>query len=107
MLQGAHLFDAVLEPGLSLVRGHQPGQEEPGQGREERTSGNDEAILISRADARFREDVVHADKLDTAAHHLVDEPRLVHFLDGGDDLDFVAGVSSQILAQGDLRSGAA
>src|SRR5215469_6399678 len=107
MLQCAHLFDAVFEPGLSLVRGHQPRQEEPSQWYKSRTPWHDQAILVSRARARFGEKVLHADESDTTADHVVDEPRLIYLLDRGNDLDFVARVSSQVLAQGDLRSRAA
>src|SRR5215469_17005231 len=107
MPQCAHLFNAVLEPGLSLVRGHQAWQKNPGKWHESRTPWHNQAILVSRARARFREDVLHADEFDPAAHHLMDEPRLVYLFDRGNDLNFVAWVASQVLAQGDLRSGTA
>src|SRR6516225_955907 len=107
MLQCAHLFDAVLEPGLSLIRGHQPWQKEPSQWHENRTPWHDEAILVSRARARFGEDVLHAHELDTATHYLMDEGCLIYLLNRGDDLDFVARISSEVLAQRDLRSGTA
>src|SRR5215469_1255907 len=107
MLQCVHFFDAVFEPGFALVRGHQAWQKDPGQWHESRTPWHDEAIFVSRARVRFAEDVLHADELDTSAHNLMDEPRLVYLLDRGNDLDFVARVSSQVLAQGDLRSGTA
>jgi len=106
ILQVTYFFDVVLDPRLALSLGKQERKQQPSEGPESRSPGDNQAILVTRAAHGFREHVLHSRNPDAALDHIMNEPTVIEFLDRRNRLDLVRWVATQVLAQGDLRSSA-